>query len=177
MKKTQRIFVLQLLAAFQANRAYCIVRSSTAVQAMAAVLTELGLIRWVQGKDTSGLGLVRRQPKYRGSYLVVWLQYRPARGLGQALLLDTRTSPGRRHWHRPFHRLVLARKRSRFQASKFTLKQSRTPYKNTTMIVHVLETIRGLMTSWEAERLGLGGYIVLTLYLLALNVVSGRREV
>jgi ribosomal protein S8 len=180
VKRSTHIFLSSFIAAHRASKPYVVVRSSKAALQLCALLRTYGLIRdfrFYEGARAAAVKAARRRGKLPplgkrapfGATLRVGARYR-----AQYLLVDLTTplstperssfTGGIRGSRRgsPSGRsatLELLRAPSRRTALRLSCAELRTrcPHRN---VLYLLETTRGVVSSEEALRFGLGGTLI-----------------
>lgn len=169
MRPSTQEFLRTFGNAYSANWPYVVVRRTSAALQCLELFATHGLVHRFGPLPAAVARLASGGPRRRGQRLLVWLQPWPATAAGggtEGGRLQRRGGDGASGASgRGSHRLQLERRPSRRHAAFLGHRELRRRYPAAN-VVAILETPRGIVTSREALRHRLGGWLLATLHLL-----------
>lgn len=162
MKKGYYIFMSQMLAALISQKPFFIAKRSKASEDIANVFISLNIIKSISIPNKYMQRSMQRI--YKPQYLAYWLEYRNKKNKNKINVMD----PARKKFIKTtkmYNKIEIIGKKSVYHQSKMSFKQliCKKPYSNT---IYIMQTSKGLLTSTEAIRLKLGGFVLCKINLL-----------
>lgn len=162
MKKSYYIFLSQLLAALISQKAFFIAKKSKASEDIANVFISLNIIKSISIPNKYMLRGMQRS--YRPEYLAYWLDSGAKKNKSKIDVMN----PSFKKFIKTtqmYNKIEIVGKKSNYHQSKLSYKQllDEKPYSNT---IYIMQTSRGLITSKEAIRFKLGGFVLCKINLL-----------